>query len=300
VPGADLERVFTLRSVEDAEAIRDAATEDSRAVLVGAGFVGMELAASLTSRGVRSTIIESTDRVWARSLPPGLSDWMRRHYEAKGVSFRLNSAVERFEGSTRLGSVRLGSESIGCDFAVVGIGMEPCDGIAADAGLAVEDGIRVDAYGETTHPHIYAAGDVARFPDPVFEGHARVEHWEHAREHGRVVGRNMAGAREPYDLLSHSFSRVFELSLDVVGRPAQSEEVTVWGTPGEGPCVTFALSGGRLCGIVLLDAPGQLEAARALVGQRLPSARLDDEAVKDPTSLLALLLEHPGARDVNS
>jgi 3-phenylpropionate/trans-cinnamate dioxygenase ferredoxin reductase subunit len=220
---------------------------------------------------------------------------MRRHYEAKGVSFRLGSAIERFEGSTRLESVGLGSESIECDFAVVGIGMEPCDGIAADAGLAVADGIRVDVYGETTHPYIYAAGDVARFPDPVFGGHARVEHWEHAREHGRLVGRNMAGAREPYDLSSHFFSRVFELTLDMVGRPGQAEEVTAWGAPGEGPCVTFALSGGRLCGIVLLDAPEQLEAARVLVRQRLPAAWLAAETEHEPTALRALVREDPDA-----
>jgi 3-phenylpropionate/trans-cinnamate dioxygenase ferredoxin reductase component len=148
----------------------------------------------------------------------------------------------------------------------------------------VADGIRVDAFGETSHAHIYAAGDVARFPDPVFGGHTRVEHWEHAREHGRLVGRNMAGEREPYELLSHLFSRVFDLSLDVVGRPAIADEAVLWGTPGEGPCAAVGLSQGRVCGVVLLDAPADLEIGRALVRRRLPAALVHDASGRDMVS----------------
>ena len=276
VPGHDLRGVFSLRTVEDSEAIREAAMAGSRAVLVGAGFVGMELAASLSYHDVESTVVEKLDRVWARVLPPHLSRWMQAHYEERGVSFRLNSSVKRFVGRGRIAEVEVGDERIPCDLVVVGVGMDPCDGVATDAGLAVADGIRVDGFGETSHPHIYAAGDVARFPDPVFGGHTRVEHWEHAREHGRLVGRNMAGEREPYQLLSYFFSRVFDLSLNVVGRPALSDDTVLWGEPGEGPCAAFSLSQGRVCGVVLLDAPGELEAGRALVRARLPAALLRD------------------------
>lgn len=285
VPGHDMEGVFTLRTVEDSEAIRQAAMAGSRAVLVGAGFVGMELAASLCSHGVKSVVVEKLERAWARMLPPDVSRWMREHFEEKGVSFRLGASVERFVGRGRIAAVDIGHERIPCDFAVVGVGMEPCDGVAADAGLAVADGIRVDTFGETSHPHIYAAGDVARFPDPVFGGHTRVEHWEHAREHGRLVGRNMAGGRDPYEFLSYYFSRVFDLSLDVVGRPAQSDRTVLWGRPGEGPCAVFGLSQERVCGVVLLDAPAELEAGRVLVRERLPAAFLEDVGGRDTVSL---------------
>ena len=285
VPGQDLEGVFSLRSVEDSEAIREAAMAGSRAVLVGAGFVGMELAASLCSHDVESTVVEKLERIWAQVLPPDLSRWMRAHYEEKGVCFRLEASVERFVGRGRISAVAVGGEEIPCDFAVVGVGMEPCDGVAADAGLAVADGVRVDTFGETSHPHIYAAGDVARFPDPVFGSHTRVEHWEHAREHGRLVGRNMAGEREPYELLSYFFSRVFDLSLNVVGRPALSDETVSWGQPGEGPCAVFGLSQGRVCGIVLVDAPAELEAGRTLVRERVPKAFLRDDSGRDTVSL---------------
>jgi NADPH-dependent 2,4-dienoyl-CoA reductase/sulfur reductase-like enzyme len=285
LPGQDLHGVFRLRTVEDSEAIREAALTGTRAVLVGAGFVGMELAASLTSHEVVSTVVESQDRVWARVLPPDLSRWMRAYFEAKGVSFRLNADVRRFAGSERVEAVEIGAETIACDLVVVGIGMSPSDGVARDAGLAVADGIRVDTYGETSHPYIYAAGDVARFPDPVFGGHTRVEHWEHAREHGRLVGRNMAGAREPYALLSHFFSRVFDLTLDAVGTPALADDTVVWGEPGEGPCATFCLSEGLLCGIVLLDASSELEAARAIVRARPPVKLLSGATRRDGASL---------------
>ena len=285
LPGNDLEGVFTLRSVDDSEAIRDGAVAGSRSVLIGAGFVGMELAASLTAHDVASTVVETQDRVWARILPPDLSRWMRTHYEGKGVSFRLGSAVDRFVGHGKVEAVAVGAELLPCDLVVVGIGMDPCDGIARDAGLAVADGILVDAFGETSHPHIYAAGDVARFPDPVFDGHTRVEHWEHAREHGRLVGRNMAGEREPYELLSYFFSRVFDLSLNAVGRPALADETVVWGEPGEGPCAAFGLSEGRLCAVVLLDAPEELEACRALVRERVSARLLEDVTRRDMPSL---------------
>ncbi|NNK48264.1 MAG: FAD-dependent oxidoreductase [Gemmatimonadetes bacterium] len=285
VPGRDLEGVFTLRTVEDSEAIRAAGLSGARCVLVGAGFVGMELAASLASHDVESTVIEGQSRVWAAILTSELSSWMRAHYESKGVSFRLGESVGRFMGSERVEAVSVGGNVLECDFAVVGVGMEPCDGIAEDAGLAVADGIRVDAFGETSHPHIYAAGDVARFPDPVFGGHARVEHWEHAREHGRLVGRNMAGAGEPYERLSYSFSRVFDLSLDAVGRPAMSDETTTWGEPGEGPCAAFGFREGRLCGIVLLNAPLELESARTSVRGRIPRELFDVAGGRDEVSL---------------
>ncbi len=289
IPGSDLPGVFALRTVEDSEAIREAAISSTRAALIGAGFVGMELAASLTAHDVSSTVVEKLDRVWAGVLPPELAAWMRIHYEGRGVTFRLGSTVERFVGSDWIEALVVEGESIPCDLAVVGIGMDPCDGLAADAGLAVADGVRVDEFGETSHPHIYAAGDVARFPDPVFGGHTRVEHWEHAREHGRQVGRNMAGERERYELLSYFFSRVFDLNVNAVGRPAQADQMVVWGEPGDGPCVAFGACAGRMCGIVLIDAPAELEAARTLVRTRAPLAILGESPERDTLSLAGLV-----------
>lgn len=281
VPGCDLPGVFTLRTVEDSEAIREAAKVGSKAVLVGAGFVGMELAASLSVHGVASTVVEALDRVWAGTLPPELSRWMRGHYERQGVEFRLESKVEGLVGGDAVEAVELRDDWLPCDFAVVGVGMTPCDGLASDAGLAVDDGVIVDRFGETSHPHVYAAGDVARFPDPVFGGYSRVEHWEHAREHGWRVGRNMAGENEPYERLSYFFSRVFGLSLDVVGRPAMASSTVIRGTPGDGPCVAVGVFEKRLCGVVLIDASEDIENARSLIEMRAPAGVLQSATARD-------------------
>ncbi len=289
IPGSDLPGVFALRTVEDSEAIREAAVSGARAVLIGAGFVGMELAASLTAHDVSSTVVEKLDRVWGRVLPPELAAWMRTHYEDRGVAFRLGSTVERFVGSDWIEALVVQGESIPCDLAVVGIGMDPCDGLAADAVIAVADGVRVAEFGETSHPQIYAAGDVARVPDPVFGGHTRVEHWEHAREHGRLVGRNMAGERKRYVLLSYFFSRVFDLNVNAVGRPDQADRTVVWGEPGDGPCVAFGARAGQICGIVLIDAPAELEAARTLVRARALFTILEDSPERDTLSLAGLV-----------
>ena len=210
---------------------------------------------------------------------------MTGYFEERGVSFRFQTPVEGFLGGEKVETVTAGGESIPCDFAVIGVGMVPCDGLASDAGIAVDDGIHVDAFGETSHPHIYAAGDVARFPDPVFGERTRVEHWEHAREHGRRVGRNMAGERVPYDHLSHLFSRVFELNLNVVGRPGAAGETIRWGQPGEGPSVTFGISKGRVNGVVLLDSPAELEHARTLVRSRAAASLLGETVTRDFVSL---------------
>jgi NADPH-dependent 2,4-dienoyl-CoA reductase/sulfur reductase-like enzyme len=298
VPGSSLEGIHTLRSVEDAEALREEARAGSRAVLIGAGFVGMELAASLSVWDVSSVVLDVADRAWSQVLPPDLSRWMQDHFRERGVSFHFETEVEAFRGESRVRAVELASGAIECDISVVGIGMEPCDGLAADAGLAVGDGVLVDRFGETSHPHIYAAGDVARFPDPVFGGHVRVEHWEHAREHGKAVGGNMAGGRVPYERLSYFFSRVFDLSLDVVGRTAEPEETVTWGAPGEGPCLTFAISEGRVEGAVLLDAASELESARTIVRSRVAGHRIREARHSDASSLRDLATEAGPNREV--
>jgi 3-phenylpropionate/trans-cinnamate dioxygenase ferredoxin reductase subunit len=289
VPGADLGRVLTLRDVEDSEVLRELAREGGRVALVGAGFIGMELAASLTGHGAEPLVIEPCAQVWPRVLPPSLAGWLQMYCAERGVVFRLGERVLGFRGRDRVEAVCLDGEEWTCDLAVVGVGMEPNQHIADDAGLAVADGIMVDAYGETSHANVYAAGDVARFPDPVFGGTARIEHWEHAREHGRLTGRNMAGARERYGHLSYFFSDVFDLELNVVGRPTETEELVLRGTPGEGPCIAFGLRKGRLHAAVLIDAAPDLEPCRALVSGRPRAASLVADLARPDVPLAGLL-----------
>ncbi len=298
VPGASREGVLTLRDVGDAEALRDLARPGARAVMIGAGFVGMEIAASLRALGVDCTVVEAEDRVWPRLLPGSLARAVRAEYERRGVRFRLGARLEAFEGAARVTGVRVDGSVLDCDVVVVGVGMSPREELAADAGLAVRDGIQVDAFGETSHAGVFATGDVARHPDPLAEargGSVRTEHWEHAREHGRRVGRNMAGEKRSYEAVTHFFSEAFDWKLSALGRPAEAERVVLRGTPGAGPSIAFCGRAGRLVGAVLFDAPGALEDCRRLV--RAGSWPGPDAALADPDAPLAELAAGPAAKD---
>ncbi len=269
LPGADLPGVFTLRSVEDAEAIRDAAKRADRAVLIGSGFIGMELAASLRKFDVEPVVVELQDRAWPRMLPESLSGFMQGYFEDRGVVFRTGVTVDAIEGNDRVAAVILdGDVRIPCDFVVVGVGMSPNDGIAAKAGLGVQDGIVVDGFAETTARHVYAAGDVARFPDPVFNDLTRLEHWDHAKAHGRLAGRNMAGEREAYDHVSYFFTNVFDLSINVFGRTEAADRAIVSGELGSGRSVVYCATDERLQGTILLNANDAMDECRELVRER--------------------------------
>ncbi len=296
IPGSDLPGVLTVRNVGDSETLRAlAATEGlGRVVLIGAGFIGLELAASLSAFNVESVLVEAEHQVWPRVLPASLAEWVQGYFEERGVSFRLGESVLGLDGSGGVERVLLAGGELECDLVVVGVGMAPNQEIAADAGLAVQDGVMVDPFGETSHAHIYASGDVARFPDPTFGGRTRVEHWEHAREHGRLVGRNMAGLGDPYEHLSYFWSDLFDLKLSVVGRPREAERTVLRGTPGHGPCIAFGIREGRLHAATLVDAQADLEPARALVRARTDAEHIVDR-LADPETSLAELARKPGA-----
>lgn len=266
MPGPRLERVFTLRSVEDAEAIRDAALDAESALLIGAGFIGMELSASLRKFDVDPHVIEYRERVWPAMLPEAVAGFMQAYFEKRGVRFRLGTRVEELRGSERVESAILDTgEEIPCDLVVQGVGLLPNDELASAAEMAVQDGIVVDRFCETSHGHIYAAGDVARFPDPISGEPARVEHWDHAKAQGRLAGRNMAGRREAYDHLSYFFTNAFDLSINVFGRPAISDQSIVSGVLGSARSVVYCASEGRLCGTILINANDALDECRELV-----------------------------------
>jgi NADPH-dependent 2,4-dienoyl-CoA reductase/sulfur reductase-like enzyme len=281
IPGTDLEWVFTLRTVEDSEAIRAAAHDSETALLVGAGFIGMELAASFRKFVIDPVVIEQQERVWSSMLPGSVANFMQTYFEERGVAFRFGARVEELRGEGRVESAILETgEEIPCDLVVVGVGLVPNVELASSAGMAVMDGIIVDTYGETSHGHIYAAGDVARFPDPTFGDATRVEHWDHAKAHGRLTGRNMAGEREPYDHVSYFFTNAFDLSISVFGRPAVADRTIVSGELGSSRSVVYCGRDDRLCGTILINANDALDDCRELVRRRLTLEELREHLTR--------------------
>ncbi len=247
LPGADLEGVYTLRTVENSERIKGEAQAGRRAVVIGAGFIGMEIAASLTGHGVDVTVIEALPRIWARFVDKTLSSYFEDLYTQKGVTFRTGETVEALQGTDRVTSVVTSSgEALNCDFVVMAVGIKPNTALAEEAGLEVEDGVIVDEYLQSSHPDVYAAGDAARFYDPIFERQRRVEHWGQADYSGELAGKNMAGAEEPYDMVTYAWSDIFDQHLEFVGDETEYDEVWLRGTPGEGPFTVLYLLDGAL------------------------------------------------------
>ncbi len=231
VPGGELPGIQYLRTVDDAEAIKRAAVPGGRACVVGAGFIGMELAASLTHLGVAVTVIEAQPHIWVRFLDATIAGHIRKFCERRGISFLTGERIREFKGDGRVsGAITESGRHVKCDFVCVGVGIRPELTIARAAGLEVDDGIVVNERLESSHADIFAAGDVANFPDPVTGRRRRVEHWGHAEYSGQIAGSNMAGTAQAYDLLTYAWSDIFELHIEFAGDETGYDRILVRGS----------------------------------------------------------------------
>jgi NADPH-dependent 2,4-dienoyl-CoA reductase/sulfur reductase-like enzyme len=248
IPGA--EHALLLRTLGDSRAIRDRAVPGSRAVVIGGGFIGVEAAGSMASRGVVVAVVEVADALWGGALGPEVSAWAAERLGAAGVELRLGAACE----SVRPDGVGLVGERLPADLIVAGVGVAPRTQLAAAAGLRVEDGIVVDEGGWTSAEGILAAGDVAR---P--EGGPRVEHWHAAREAGERAALSILGEPLPPRRAPWVFSEFAGAKLDVVGWAQRWDEIV---TP---PGVVGYVVAGVVVQLAVLDAAVPIEDARALV-----------------------------------
>ena len=256
IPGADLEGVFTLRTYGDAERLRAVRACAQRVVVLGSGFIGMEVAASLRSGGCEVTVATQDATLYER-FGADVSAFARGLFERHGVAMVFRSGIASIEGAGgRVSAVVLnGGERVACQAVVIGIGVEPDVALARDAGLHVDDGIVVDDRLRTSAAGVFAAGDVARFPS-VRGPLTRVEHFDHAASSGAAAGANMAGADAPYAYVPFFWSDVFELGFEFVGEPAGRARL-VAGSLGEGSFVVEYAEGDALRGALLASRSGE-------------------------------------------
>ncbi|MDR8049208.1 NAD(P)/FAD-dependent oxidoreductase [Burkholderia cenocepacia] len=222
IPGAALDGVFALRTLDDAAALGARLVPDARIVLIGGGFIGLEVAASARQRGCRVTVLDAAPRLLGRAVPEAIATRVHALHDEQGVAIRLNRtpvAIERTAGRA-LAVVLDDGDTLIADTVVAGIGIEPADELARDAGLAVERGIVVNAQLETSARGIYAAGDVAVFPSALSGRPARQETWHGAETQAHVAARNMLGAGEPYRDTPWFWSDQYDAQLQVAGEPA--------------------------------------------------------------------------------
>jgi NADPH-dependent 2,4-dienoyl-CoA reductase/sulfur reductase-like enzyme len=230
LPGGDLPGVHYLRTLDDSAAIATEAGQGKRAVFIGAGFIGMEVAASLTQRGVHVTVVEAQPHIWARFADSTLAGFFQDYCTQKGVTFHTDEMVTEIRGQDRPSSVVTRSgKKLPCDFVCIGVGIVPNVELAYQAGLTVDNGVVVNEYLQSSHPDIYAAGDVANYQDPVFAKRRRVEHWGHAEYCGQLAGQNMAGANNTYDLVTYVWSDIFDLHLEFAGDETEHDRVLLRG-----------------------------------------------------------------------
>jgi NADPH-dependent 2,4-dienoyl-CoA reductase/sulfur reductase-like enzyme len=247
IPGTDLPGVHYFRTIDDAAAISDEAKAGAKAVVVGAGFIGLEVAASLTQRGVQVAVVEFQPRIWARFADATLAGFVERYCTGRGVTFRTNESVMQIHRHSQAFGVDLKSgTSVPCNFICIGVGILPNVELAQQAGLQVDNGIVVNEYLQTSHPDIYAAGDVANYLDPLFGKRRRVEHWGHAEYCGQLAAQNMAGAQNAYDHLTYVWSDIFDLHLEFAGDETEHDQTLVRGDLDKPPFTLLYLKEHRL------------------------------------------------------
>jgi 3-phenylpropionate/trans-cinnamate dioxygenase ferredoxin reductase subunit len=288
VPGADLDHVLDLRSVADADRIREAASGASSAVVVGMGFIGAEVAASLRQGGLDVTVVEVFSTALVRALGEEVGRAVEAFHRDHGVVMRFDDGVEAFEGDGRVERVRTKTgDAVECDLAVVGVGIRPATELAEAAGLEVDDGIVVDELCRTSAEGVYAAGDVARHVHPLAGGPIRVEHWNHAIKQGEAAARSMLGAGEPYAEVHWFWSDQFEHNLQYAGFHGDHDQLVMRGSLEERRFAAFYLDGGKLIGVASLDWPRDVRRAQKLIAAGvLP----DPAALRDPDVDLRTLL----------
>ena len=254
IPGADLVGVHLYRTLADAEEVSAAADEAHSAIVIGGSFVGAETAASLRSRGLAVTLVETGDTLVAQLRCADLSAELVDLYRAEGVDVRLGTQVEELTGNGRLltGARAEDGETIEGYLAIVGVGVVPNVELAEQAGAEVDDGIVVDERFRTSLPDVYAIGDVARYPDPTSGRERRIEHWSNADAQGAHLGRQLAGSRATYDVLPVFFTQLFGRKLQVLGDVERASECILRGSLAEGRLIGFHLDDDRrLVGAVI-------------------------------------------------
>ena len=269
----DTGQIIYYRTLADYRRLRELTERGRRFVVVGGGFIGSELAAALAMNGKQVVMIYPEAWIGSRIFPPALAQFVSGYYQEKGVELwpgdaavKVSSAGQQWKVQTRQG------REVAADGVVAGLGITPTVELAERAGLAVENGIKVDELLRASHSDVYAAGDAANFFNPVLGQRLRVEHEDNANMMGLAAGRIMAGQVEPYHHLPFFFSDLFELGYEAVGElDPRLDIVTDWSEPNR-TGVVYYLKAGRVRGVLLWNVWNQVEAARRLIAQAGPIA----------------------------
>jgi 3-phenylpropionate/trans-cinnamate dioxygenase ferredoxin reductase subunit len=288
IPGGDLDGVLYLRSVADCDALRGRLDRGGTVVVIGAGWIGAEVAASARQRGLDVTVIEPLTVPLERVLGTEVGAVYRDIHVDHGVHMLLGTGVEAFEGGTAVERVRTSDgRELECDFVVVGVGVQPRIGLAAQAGLAVDNGILVDEHLQTSAPGVFAAGDVANAHHPFYGERIRVEHWANALHQGPIAAHAMLGEPDVYDRLPYFFSDQYDVGMEYAGFARRWDRMIFRGDPATREFIAFWLTGDRVVAGMNVNVWDVIDPIQRLIGERVA---VDDRRLADPDVPLAELV----------
>jgi 3-phenylpropionate/trans-cinnamate dioxygenase ferredoxin reductase component len=282
LPGADLYGVHYLRTRTDSLRLGDAIRAGGRVAVVGAGWIGSEVAASARQLGAEVVLIDPEPVPLRRVLGDEVGEMFRSLHADHGVALRLGTGVTELQGTGRVANVVLSDGRVEpADVVVIGVGVTPRVALATDAGLKVDNGVVVDEFLETSAPGVYAAGDVASAWHPHYQGHLRVEHWANALNQGLAAGANAAGERTAYTRLPYFFSDQYDLGLEYVGYSRPGDDLVVRGSLEDRELVAFWHRDGVVSAAMNVNVWDVVDDLKAIVaaGARQDPARLADPEV---------------------
>ena len=281
VPGADLPGIHYLRSIADADGILGDLAAARRLVVIGGGYIGLEVAAVARARGADVTVLEAADRVMARVVCPEVAAFYHDVHEAAGVEIHCDTAVSGFAGDTRVtGVIGDDGREYPCDFAVVGIGIVPATELAEQAGLDCHDGIVVDEHACTSEPLIYAAGDCTNHPNALLGRRLRLESVHNAIEQSKTAALSMLGTSAAYAQVPWFWSDQYDLKLQIAGISSGYDRVVLRGDPAARKFAAYYLRENRLIAVDAINSPKDFLLGKRLVaeGATLPPQRIEDTA----------------------
>lgn len=286
IAGSDLEGIHYLRTVTDVDAIRSEMAAGKKLVIVGAGYIGLECAASCVKLGLGVTVLEMAPRVMSRVVAPEMSAFYQAEHALRGVDLRLNTTVSAFEGGARVTAVVCSDGSrVPADLVIVGIGIVPNVELAAEAGIACDNGIAVDEYCRTSDPKVYAIGDCCSHPSPHYGRRIRLESVDNAFEQAKTAAANICGRQVRHDKIPWFWSDQYDHKLQIVGLSQDYDRVVLRGDPASRAFSCCYLRGNVLLALDAVNQPRDFMTARKVIAERTPLdlARLADatQSLKD-------------------
>jgi NADPH-dependent 2,4-dienoyl-CoA reductase/sulfur reductase-like enzyme len=281
-------RVHYLRTEPHARALKAELATCKNLVVIGAGLIGLEVAASAAELGIKVTVLDFAPRIMARACDEETSAFILAEHQSRGVDVRLGTAITAVttHADGRIAITTSGGDTIVADTVVVGTGVKPDDALAAAAGLKVDDGIVIDEQCRTSDPNIFAAGDATRFPGP--DGLVRLENWRHAQDQGAVAGRNAAGASDPYRTVPSYWSEQYDLYIQGIGWPHLKPDHRVRRKLDGKASLMLETKDGLITQAIGVNAQRDLAAVRRLIERRIP---VDPAALADPSQPFNAMLK---------